>query len=115
MSTPKHCNGGIFESLKGARKGRRGVFQQAGVFCEVRLYRILGSPLLRGKGRDITPSPLASTSLEWCGPLSELRRRTTAPRSSSVTPTVGCTGPNQGRLRELLLVSLRDACDDTFR
>jgi hypothetical protein len=35
-SRPKHCNDGVFGSLKDARKGRRGVFQQAGVFSEVR-------------------------------------------------------------------------------
>jgi hypothetical protein len=40
-STPKRCYGGVFESLKGARKGRRGVFQQAEIFCELRLLGLL--------------------------------------------------------------------------
>src|SRR5215213_3642410 len=34
-STPKHCNGRVFESLKDARNGPRGVFQQAAEFSEV--------------------------------------------------------------------------------
>src|SRR5829696_9021951 len=34
-STPKHCNGRVFESLKDARNGPRGVFQQAAGFSEV--------------------------------------------------------------------------------
>jgi hypothetical protein len=65
--------------------------------------------------RHITPSPLASTSLERCGSLSELDLGSVVRLLSSVTPTVGCTGTNQGRLRELLLVSLRNACYDSFR
>src|SRR5215217_1723547 len=46
MSTLKHCNGGVFESLKGARKGRRGVFQQAGVFrhAQVLLFGTILAP-----------------------------------------------------------------------
>src|SRR5829696_5637115 len=35
-STPKHCNGRVFESLKDARNGPRGVFQQAARRGEVR-------------------------------------------------------------------------------
>src|SRR5215213_2376255 len=35
ISRPKHCNGGVYESLKETRKRRRGVFQQADLFCDV--------------------------------------------------------------------------------
>ena len=77
----------------------------------------LGSrkPAPEGKGSTHYPSPLASTSLERCAPLSELDLGNVVRLLGSVTPTVGSTGPNQGRLREVLLVSLRNACYDTFR
>src|SRR5215210_6190820 len=54
-STPKHCNGGVFESLKDARNGPRGVFQQAAGFSEVRKVRWLREkaqpPMLGNSGK----------------------------------------------------------------
>src|SRR5215208_5342002 len=58
-STPKHCNGRVFESLKDARNGPRGVFQQAGRKAEVQRIGTLGSRVNKGSRSPASCAPTA--------------------------------------------------------